>query len=398
VATPTESVERVVLRVFKREIPSIHFSDKSDAAYAEWTEDAAYAYRDLLHVPPEMFRGASLIDFGAGTGENTVHFANWGAACTLVEMNEDALRIATEVFRKYAPSPERHQLVHSSIFEYRDSKTYDFVCARGSLHHTNDKERAFSIAASFLRPGGYFILGLSSPVGGFQNNLQRMICYRFGRNDEEIVQIAERLFKEDIDRAQEFSKRTRRAIIFDRWVVPKQDDPTAEEVLRWFKANGLRFYHSHPAIVPPVQSDSTHHRPHFRVTDLQTIGAWAEAFWLSHQDPDAVEVPAILEGLDEFARRQAALTAHINDVAPGSSIDLDALESKIDDHLAALAGVDLTRFLRNRHRELFAEVGQVLDLMKSNDLDALASYLGQTKHLFRGMNGLRSVYYVGWKG
>ena len=41
-----------------------------------------------------MFLNSDLIDFGAGTGENTVYLANWGAKCTLVEMNKLAQNIS----------------------------------------------------------------------------------------------------------------------------------------------------------------------------------------------------------------------------------------------------------------------------------------------------------------
>src|SRR5262245_1326255 len=140
-----KEVENQVLRVFKSEIPSIHFSDKGEADYKDWTADASTVYRELLHLPPELFQGKELIDFGAGTGEHTIQFANWGAHCTLVEMNENALGIAKEVFQKYAQNKEKHRFHHSSMFEYKDSKKYDFVSARGSLHHTNEKEKAFSI-------------------------------------------------------------------------------------------------------------------------------------------------------------------------------------------------------------------------------------------------------------
>ena len=39
-----------------------------------------------------------------------------------------------------------------------------------------------------------------------------------------MIQVSEELFKEDISRSQKYSKRTRNEIIFDRYVVPKQDD------------------------------------------------------------------------------------------------------------------------------------------------------------------------------
>src|SRR3989338_6143145 len=127
-----KGIETEVLRVFREEIPSIHFSDKTASEYANWTSDTATIYRELFHLPPELFEGKTLIDFGAGTGENTVHFAGWGANCTLVEMNPDALNIARNVFRQYATRGS-HYFNNCSIFDYTDSRKYDFVYARGSL-------------------------------------------------------------------------------------------------------------------------------------------------------------------------------------------------------------------------------------------------------------------------
>ena len=42
--------------------------------------------------------------------------------------------------------------------------------------------------------------------------------------------------------------RTRNTIIFDRWVVQCQDDPSINEVMQMFKNNGLTFYSSHPKL------------------------------------------------------------------------------------------------------------------------------------------------------
>ena len=89
------------------------------------------------------------------------------------------------------------------MFDYPDTRKYDFVLALGSLHHTNEKERAFSIIASYLKPGGYLILGMIHR-GRASKQFAAIDFYKFAKTDEEIVAIAERLFKNDIDRAQEF--------------------------------------------------------------------------------------------------------------------------------------------------------------------------------------------------
>ena len=43
------------------------------------------------------------------------------------------------------------------------------------------------------------------------------------------LKVAEVLFKEDLDRSQKFANRTRRCIIFDKWVVPRLTNPSIKE-------------------------------------------------------------------------------------------------------------------------------------------------------------------------
>ena len=108
-----------------------------------------------------MFKDADLIDFGAGTGENTIFLANWGARCTLVEMNRKAQDISRKVFEEYAIEPSAHHFIESSIFDYEplERKLYDIVHCRGVLSHTAAKELAFSKISRFVKPGGYLIYG-----------------------------------------------------------------------------------------------------------------------------------------------------------------------------------------------------------------------------------------------
>ena len=118
-------------------------------------------YHNLMNFPPKMFDGQTLLDLGAGTGENTVYLESWGAKCTLVEMNDKAQRISKEVFSKYVKNPKNHNFVLSSIFEYspKEKKQYDIVHCRGVLSHTSEKEEAFKIISSYVKPGGYLIFG-----------------------------------------------------------------------------------------------------------------------------------------------------------------------------------------------------------------------------------------------
>ena len=65
--------------------------------------------------------------------------------------------------------------------------------------------------------------------------LQRYALYKYSKDDEEIVTNSEILFKNDIDRSEKAVGRTRRELIFDRWVIQSQDDPSVSEVLKWIE-------------------------------------------------------------------------------------------------------------------------------------------------------------------
>ena len=226
------AVEKIVLKTFQEEIPSVYFSDKSQAEHKKFADNAEYIYRDLFNFPKEMFANKKMLDFGGGSGEQTVYITNWGAQITHVEMNSMAIDIAKKVFKKYGSNYNKHKFIESSIFDYKAKTKFDIVHSRGVFSHTYNKELAFDKLASNLKVGGYLIFGDPNKIGGFQNMLQRHIVYSLGRDKDEMEEICERLFADDITRSEKSKAvRTRRTIIFDRWIIPQQDDPSVEEVL-----------------------------------------------------------------------------------------------------------------------------------------------------------------------
>ena len=392
-----KQVEGNVLEVFKEEIPSIYYSDKTQKEWQEWKSSMNYMYRDLMHFPPKMFDGCAIIDFGAGTGENTVYFDNWGAKCTLVEMNQDAQNVSKDVFKKYAKRLDDHKFICSSIFDYENPEKFDIVHSRGVLSHTADPERAFSKIVTFLRPGGYVIYGDGNKAGNFQNMLQRMVIFKFTDDWDEMVKVAEMLFKEDLDRGQKYCKRTRRCIIFDKFVVPKLKNPSVSEVLGWFNKNNITFYSSYPPVLFPVMSDSLHNRPRFKPQDFLDIGSFTEAFWMIYKDSDIEEVPDILESFCKLSEAQSSLTDYINDYNLDTVIDNNLLTEKIDEYQLALNKTDATSYLVEKSTIFLDEVKRIIDLLEKGDLQKVKKYLNQTIQLFRGAYGVRHVDFVGYK-
>jgi 2-polyprenyl-3-methyl-5-hydroxy-6-metoxy-1,4-benzoquinol methylase len=391
-----KAVEQATLKTFKEEIPSIYFSDKTEADFKAYSDNAAYTYRDLLKFPPKMFDGASLIDFGAGTGENTISLAIWGADCTLVEMNDKALAIAKEVFGRYAKQGT-HKFIESSIFDYDSNAKYDIVHCRGVLSHTADKRGAFDKIARFVKPGGYLIFGDPNKAGGFQNMLQRFAVYRHATSWDEMVAVCEKLFKEDIDRSQSFVTRTRRSIIFDRWVIQSQDDPSVEEVLSWLSENGLALYSSYPPFMLPLLGDSVHHRPKFDATNVKGMASLAQTIWLLQKDGDRENIKALDENCVEYADRLAALTSYLQNLNAQSSLDPTQFNQLADDTVAAFSAVSIVETFQRRLAEFITEAKTFVHLVHTAGLDDLRAFILTCKHLFRGACGVRHVDFIAYK-
>ena len=387
--------EAAVLANFRKENPSTHFLAESRAAFEARRRQRECLFRDNLKFPPKMFEGCRLLDLGAGTGENSVYYAHWGATCTLVEINDTALARARQIFDDYLGAAD-HDFVCASLFDYRATERFDIVLSEGVVHHTADKAGAFAHLVSFLKPGGYAVLGVGNAAGCFQRALQRVILFTFAADDEAIVAVAERLFKEHIDRAAQYGQRTRRAVIFDSFVNPKVDFPSVSEVLGWFAANGLALYSSWPPLAPALLGDSGM-RASFDPLTQPAVGAVAEAVWLTHDRDDRDELAERLSSLDAFDHVQTALTAAVNDFGRGQDFDQDRFAGHLAAYRTALKDFDPYAGFTAKTTALLDEVDAVLALLAKRDLDGLTQTLAKTKHLFRGTGGLGVARYIGYK-
>lgn len=393
-----EQIEAETLETFQEELPSVYYSDKPDEVFDAYLRNAEFMYRQHFKFPPQMFAGASLIDFGAGTGENTVYLARWGAHCTLVEMNEGALGIARQVFDRFAPGGSGgHKFVPSSIFAYEDDEAYDIVHCRGVLSHTAAKEDAFQRIARHVKPGGYLIFGDPNKAGGFQNMLQRYAVYAFAETKEEMMEVSERLFKEDIDRSQAAIPRTRKSIIFDRWVIQQQDDPSVAEVLEWFRDAGLTPYSAYPPFMPPLVADSVHHRTKFDWTQVKSVAVLAEVVWMLQAGGDEENTRAFDGRYYAFADGFSALTVSMQNFSARSSMTAQAFATAAQSLRECTVALDLYAPLKARLSAFLVEAEQFVLAVDARDLDGVQKVMRDAKHLFRGAVGVRHADFIGFR-
>ena len=391
-------VEKTVLNTFQEEIPSIYFSDKNKSEYNKFRDNAEYVYRELFNFPKEMFKDKKLLDFGGGTGEQTVYLTNWGAHITHVEMNNLAISIAKKVFKKHGSNIDKHKFINSSIFDFKTTKKFDIVHSRGVFSHTYYKERAFNKLASYLKPGGYLIFGDPNKIGGFQNMLQRFIVYSLGKSRDHMEEICETLFHDDITRSvKSRAVRTRRSIIFDRWIIEQQDDPSIEEVLTWFQKNNLRFYSSHPKFIFPYLSNSMYSRKPFDIRLHKKYSILSEALYMIKNTEDHDDYDYYLKSLNKIYIKQKKLSDNLSSISPDSKISIPSSIKMVSDYKNAIKNIDLAKPITIRLNTFLKEVEGLFKILQTRDLIKVKKYLDKTEILFKGYVGVRHIDYIGYK-
>ena len=145
-----------------------------------------------------------------------------------------------------------------------------------------------------------------------------LTVYQFAKKWDEMIKVSEDLFSDDIDRAVKYGNRTRNCIIFDRWVVECQDDPSVEDILLWFKNNDLKFYSSQPKFSLPYGGDSQHHEPKFFVENQgEKAHSISELLWMTHTDEDKDVIPAMLNSVEPFAKEFSQLSSMLSNIKLG---------------------------------------------------------------------------------
>ena len=399
--TETDIVKKTeleTLATFKKEVPSIDFHHKDDESFEKFIKITEKTYRECFKFPPKMFSNTELIDFGAGTGHNTICLANWGAKCTLVELSDKSSGISKEVFKLRAKNFENHRFVNSSIFDYEEkNKLYDIVHCRGVLSHTAAKEKAFKKICSFLKKGGYLIFGDPNKAGGFQNMLQRYALYNFSENDEQIVSNSEMLFKDDIDRSQNAVPRTRNEIIYDRWVIQSQDDPSFEEVNKWLIESGLKIYSSFPNLPEFLYTDSYYNNQRQDLSKTKNISILAEILWMMKTEDDFKDIKNIENDLSKLSENFAKLTSYVANCNKQTKIDTKEFFLISDNLIKEIENLGFINNLKNKLKVFVAESKQLIELVNNKKIKDVENFINNCSTLFKGPCGVRHVDFIAYK-
>lgn len=195
-----------------------------------------------LKLPPKIFNSAKLLDLGCGSGHNSIVFDHLKAKCTLVEYNKKSFKNAKILFKKFAK--KNHKFFNQDLFKFKSKIKYDIVVSNGVAHHTMSPKKNINIACKFTKKNGFLILGICTPEGWFQRNLQRLILFNISKTKKEVVSNSKKLFSDHLKRSCKFGLRTVEEVIFDTYINPKINCLTFDEIIKIFNKNNMKLYSS----------------------------------------------------------------------------------------------------------------------------------------------------------
>lgn len=389
-----DKTEKAVLNTYQKVSPSTYYIEKckeefkSNQAFME----TLFTYR--LNFPPKMFKNATLLEFGPGTGERSLFFLKWGASGTFVEINELACARAEKLFRHFGQ--KNYQIQNKTFFNFSSTRKFDIAVSLGAIDHTAEKERAFEIKARHLKKGGFLILGNGNSAGQFQRNLQRAILYHVANGEEEIVSFANELFSTHLDRAEKFGRRSKKAIIYDSYINPKIDSVTVSEILSWFSKYNLKLYSAWPPIIPAVLGDSANRAP-LNYEKLHNVLSISEFIWLTHAVDDMTRLTKLEHEIAPIIKPLKDLVTSLNDITPDASLNLEDIIHSIDLLIGTKAQINPYAPCFNTLKHFLEEVKCVLGCLKEKRIDKLKECIHNSTLLFRGASGLGMNLYIGHK-
>ena len=227
--------------------------------------------------------------------------------------------------------------------------------------------------------------------------LQRYAVYKFSNSKDEMVDVCEKLFKNDIDRSQKTVKRTRRAIIFDRWVIQSQDDPSISEVIEWCKKANLKIYSSYPNINSPIYGDSFLHLNKCDPYKFKNLFSIPELTWMMQTSEDNILVSDYNNIIKDVNNSLQYVSDCMSNFSKKSQLDTDSFIEATRKLKKEFCSINFFQPLEDKLNIFLDEVTLFLRAVENGDLNKLKFLIDNFQVLFTGAVGVRHVDYIAYR-
>lgn len=190
-------------------------------------------FLECLHLPPALFQGARLVEFGPDSGENALVFARWGARLTLVEPNPNSWARIREYFQRFALRDQLEALEPVALEQFETDRRFQVIDAEGFIYTVKPESIWINRFHQLLVEGGFVILFYYELFGSLLELMLKVIYMRAKTlmRDSEGVDVARRLFQAKWD-----SLPHTRA--FESWVMDVLENPYVR-LKYFFEASAL---------------------------------------------------------------------------------------------------------------------------------------------------------------
>lgn len=185
-----------------------------------------------------------ILECGCGTGQMT-HYLQLNNNHTLgIDLSLGSLSLATEHKRRNGLT--RSSFAQMNIFELAiKDASFDVVISHGVLHHTFSARKAFAQIVRKVKPGGIVIVGLYNRYGRIPTWVRSKLIGVFGSRIDYVVRSRIR----DARKAEIWVK--------DQYYNPHETWHSIDEVLEWFREDGIEFLNVSPPILGTDAEESS---------------------------------------------------------------------------------------------------------------------------------------------
>ncbi len=195
-------------------------------------------YARLLDEQLPLGLGVRILDAGCGTGQLAIFLSLVRRQVVGIDFSYNSLLKAGTFKDRFALGNVRFaqmDLFHNAL----QDASFDYVFCNGVLHHTADAYGAFQNLCRLVKPRGYITIGLYNTYGRLLLYLRRWL---FRVTHDRLTWL------DFFMRQRSLGPEKRRIWFLDQYRNPQDTTFTVEDVLKWFRKNGIQYVNSIPKI------------------------------------------------------------------------------------------------------------------------------------------------------